>query len=66
MASSPPGGDGTRTVEGKRAKQRERESEREEETQKEALEMIPPALKRFCSSVVPGVRKIAVEGNIGE
>ena len=51
---------------GKRPKLREKECDGEDETQREALEMIPPPLKRFCSTVVPGVRKIAVESNIGE
>ena len=41
----------------------EREGEGEE---RDVLEMIAPPLKRFCSSLVRGVRKIAVEGNIGK
>lgn len=42
------------------------QTEKEVEQGKEELEMIAPPLKRFCSSVVSGVRKIAVEGNIGK
>ena len=34
--------------------------------ERDVLEMIAPPLKRFCSSLVRGVRKIAVEGNIGK
>ena len=39
--------------------------ERDKTEGEKALEMIAPPMKRFCSSVVSGVRKIAVEGNIG-
>ena len=41
----------------------EREREEREKEDGRGAEMIAPSLKRFCSSVV---RKIAVEGNIGE
>ena len=34
--------------------------------ERDVMEMIAPPLKRFCSSLVRGVRKIAVEGNIGK